>query len=143
VVNTFEHGRIITTGGEAGSAIVKHDSLDWIPNPSYEGMFRIPIDENESPPSVSMLTRIPEGGVVPMHRMYRGGPEAPADNPAVEYNIVLDGEVELSVEGGESARLTPGTVHVLRGTTHSWKAVDGDVTLFSVLTWQPIDAPGD
>jgi hypothetical protein len=134
----MEFRRVVTTRDDRGRSFSVEDAqLEWENHSSYPGVFRIAVDECESPSTYCGFTRIPAGAEVRMHEAHRG-PGAPADNPAIEYNLVLSGEVDLMLDGGETIRIKAGGIHVLRGTTHGWRAVE-DTVLASVLTWQPID----
>ena len=49
------------------------------------------------------------GSRSPMHRTH-----------SLDYGIVLEGEIDLELEGGETRRLRPGDIVVQRGTNHAW-----------------------
>lgn len=53
---------------------------------------------------------------------------------SLDYGIVLDGEVELELDGGSSVRLQKGDVVVQRGTIHTWRnSTDQPSTMVFVL----------
>lgn len=52
------------------------------------------------------------GATSPMHRTI-----------SLDYGVVLEGEVELILDSGESRLLRRGDVAVQRGTNHAWRNV--------------------
>jgi hypothetical protein len=42
---------------------------------------------------------------------------------SIDYGVVLEGEVELILESGETRRLSRGDIAIQRGTNHAWKNV--------------------
>lgn len=62
------------------------------------------------PNVVFRRTDTPPGGVSPMHRTI-----------TVDYGIVLEGEVILTLESGEERTLRKGDTVVQRATMHSWR----------------------
>jgi mannose-6-phosphate isomerase-like protein (cupin superfamily) len=54
--------------------------------------------------------------------------------PTVDYAVVLEGEIVLDLDTGETARLRPGDVVVQNGTRHAWRNPGASpATLFVVL----------
>jgi mannose-6-phosphate isomerase-like protein (cupin superfamily) len=54
--------------------------------------------------------------------------------PTVDYAVVLEGEIVLDLDAGETARLRPGDVVVQNGTRHAWRNPGASpATLFVVL----------
>lgn len=45
---------------------------------------------------------------------------------SLDYGVVLEGEVELILDSGESRLLRRGDVVVQRGTNHAWRNVSED-----------------
>ncbi|KAJ4396882.1 hypothetical protein N0V93_001104 [Gnomoniopsis smithogilvyi] len=60
--------------------------------------------------SVLRIVDIRPGGVSPMHRTV-----------SLDYGVVLEGEIELVLDSGESRIMKKGDVSVQRGTNHLWK----------------------
>jgi quercetin dioxygenase-like cupin family protein len=60
--------------------------------------------------SVLRLVDMRPGALSPMHRTV-----------SLDYGVVIEGEVELVLEGGESRLLKRGDIAVQRGTNHAWK----------------------
>ncbi|CEJ62754.1 hypothetical protein PMG11_11245 [Penicillium brasilianum] len=42
---------------------------------------------------------------------------------SIDYGVVLEGEVELILDSGETRRLSRGDIAIQRGTNHAWKNV--------------------
>jgi quercetin dioxygenase-like cupin family protein len=59
--------------------------------------------------SVFRIGELPPGARSPMHR-----------TNSIDYGIVLEGELDMEVDGGEVVHLKPGDVVVQRGTNHAW-----------------------
>ncbi|HEX5141889.1 MAG TPA: cupin domain-containing protein [Dehalococcoidia bacterium] len=59
--------------------------------------------------TVFRVGEIPAGGRSPMHR-----------TNSVDYGILLSGELDMELDGGETAHLKAGDVVVQRGTNHAW-----------------------
>ena len=76
-----------------------------------------------SPPGITISTgtvcRVVDmqpGSLSPMHRTV-----------SLDYGVVLEGEVELVLDSGETRLLKRGDVAVQRGTNHAWRNVTPDV----------------
>ncbi len=59
--------------------------------------------------TVFRIGEIAPGGRSPMHR-----------TNSVDYGIVLEGELDMELDGGEVVHLEAGAVVVQRGTNHAW-----------------------
>lgn len=59
---------------------------------------------------VARLVDFPPGHETPMHRTI-----------SLNYNFLLQGEVELVLDSGETRRLLPGDMVVQRAVNHSWR----------------------
>jgi quercetin dioxygenase-like cupin family protein len=59
--------------------------------------------------SVIRIGELPPGAHSAMHRTH-----------SVDYGIVLDGEIDMEVDDGETVHLKQGDVVVQRGTVHAW-----------------------
>ncbi|KUI65823.1 hypothetical protein VM1G_01699 [Cytospora mali] len=60
--------------------------------------------------SVCRIVDIRPGGDSPMHRTI-----------SIDYGVVLEGEIELVLDSGESRVMKRGDVSVQRGTNHLWR----------------------
>jgi quercetin dioxygenase-like cupin family protein len=59
--------------------------------------------------SVLRIGELPPGAHSAMHRTH-----------SVDYGIVLEGEIDMEVDDGETVHLKQGDVVVQRGTIHAW-----------------------
>ncbi|KAJ0121411.1 cupin domain protein [Diaporthe amygdali] len=60
--------------------------------------------------SVVRIVDLRPGGESPMHRTV-----------SIDYGVVLEGEIELVLDSGESRVMKRGDVSIQRGTNHLWK----------------------
>ena len=62
----------------------------------------------------------------------------------VDYDIVLSGEIDLELDGGEVLHLKSGDVVIMRGGTHTWhnKGLVPAVTAFMLIDALPVTAAG-
>jgi quercetin dioxygenase-like cupin family protein len=69
--------------------------------------------DGSSPASTScIMFDLPPGAEVPMHRTV-----------SLDCGVILDGEIELQLDSGETKILKKGDMVVQRGTAHGWKNV--------------------
>ncbi|KAJ5485529.1 hypothetical protein N7539_005517 [Penicillium diatomitis] len=75
-----------------------------------------------SPPGLSIssgtvcrIVDIQPGATSPMHRTV-----------SLDYGVVLEGEIELVLDSGETRLLKRGDVAIQRGTNHAWRNVTPD-----------------
>ncbi|SEG88183.1 cupin domain-containing protein [Marinobacterium lutimaris] len=80
------------------------------------------------PDSVMAQPRNPERAFAQMAEELPGllecfDPERPGmhKTPTVDYGVLLEGELWLELEGGESRVLHPGDVVIQNGTSHAWR----------------------
>ncbi|KAJ5094760.1 hypothetical protein N7456_010621 [Penicillium angulare] len=66
--------------------------------------------------NVCRIVDVRPGSMSPMHRTV-----------SLDYGVVLEGEVELILDSGETRLLKRGDVAVQRGTNHAWKNVTPDL----------------
>lgn len=64
--------------------------------------------------SVLRLVDMRPGATSPMHRTV-----------SLDYGVVLEGEVELVLDSGETRIMRRGDVSIQRGTNHAWRNVSG------------------
>lgn len=147
--------RIVTAHSFEGKAIVR--SIDQIapkPIPSGDAEFAtiwatstVPVDLNSnsdgadlavgktlSGGSVIRVVDMLPGKCSPMHRSF-----------SIDYGIVISGELELELEGGEKVHLTAGDVVVQRGTNHLWRNPNPDKVcriIFILIEASPIVVNG-
>jgi mannose-6-phosphate isomerase-like protein (cupin superfamily) len=104
--SVIERDDVVT--GERGTLIWTTDSfpVDNL-HPDDGGLREIGIALKGG--TVCWILEIPPNSQPMMHRTF-----------TVDYDIVLDGEVDMELDGGESVHLKPGDVVVQRGTNHAW-----------------------
>ena len=66
--------------------------------------------------SVCRICNFAPGYLTPMHR-----------TASMDFGVVLEGEIELVLDSGETRRLKRGDVAVQRGTNHAWRNVSPEV----------------
>lgn len=84
--------------------------------------------------SVLRMVDIKPGGESPMHRTV-----------SLDYGVVLEGEIELVLDSGESRIMKRGDVSVQRGTNHLWKnrsQTEWGRMLFVLQEAKPIEING-
>lgn len=85
--------------------------------------------------TVCRIVDFPPAAESPMHRTV-----------SLDYGVVLEGEVELSLDGGDKRVLKRGDVAIQRATNHAWKNVTpngGCARMLYVLTpCEPIKVEG-
>lgn len=84
--------------------------------------------------SVIRVVDMAPGRASPLHRSY-----------SIDYGIVLSGDLELELDGGDIVRLGPGDIVVQRGTNHLWRNPSPDKIcriVFILIEADPITAGG-
>ncbi|KAJ5151369.1 uncharacterized protein N7482_010621 [Penicillium canariense] len=81
----------------------------------YTGYLSNPPGITISSGNVCRIVDIQPGAMSPMHRTV-----------SLDYGVVLEGEVELVLDSGETRVLKRGDVAVQRGTNHAWRNVTPD-----------------
>jgi quercetin dioxygenase-like cupin family protein len=81
----------------------------------YESYLTQPPGISISTGSVCRVVDMPPYATSPMHRTV-----------SLDYGVVLEGEVELILDSGETRVMKRGDVSVQRGTNHAWKNVTPD-----------------
>ncbi|KAK0630018.1 hypothetical protein B0T17DRAFT_490535 [Bombardia bombarda] len=80
----------------------------------------------------SFLTEKPPGVVVPGGTVLRvvdirpGGESPMHRTVSLDYGVVLDGEIELELDSGETRVMRAGDHAVQRGTMHRWRNTSGE-----------------
>ncbi|VUC23381.1 unnamed protein product [Clonostachys rosea] len=94
-----------------------------------------------SPPGIF----IPTGSVLRIVDMQPGGETPLHQTDSLDYGVVLEGEVELELDSGETRSLKRGDVSVQRGTNHLWrnlKKTESSRMLFVSLGAKPDETLG-
>ena len=63
---------------------------------------------------------------------------------SLDYGIVIEGEVELVLDSGETRSLKPGDIAVQRSTMHAWRNVSKNWSrmVFVLLPCLPVEVGG-
>ena len=84
--------------------------------------------------SVFRITEFGPGFTSPMHRTL-----------TIDYGMILSGEIDLILDGGETIRLVAGDTLIQRGTNHIWHNPSPDTTcryLVCMVESQPVIIDG-
>ncbi|KAI6855161.1 hypothetical protein KC343_g4601 [Hortaea werneckii] len=80
------------------------------------------------------LPDMPPGALSPMHRTV-----------SLDYGIVLEGEVELVLDSGETRPMKRGDIAIQRGTNHAWRNMSSEKwgrMLYVLQPSQPLQVAG-
>jgi quercetin dioxygenase-like cupin family protein len=149
---SFQLRRIVTGHDGEGLAVVKaNEVLRSEPRrPGYEALVawctdQLPCDNSEE--SYTGGTPGKKGSRV----LLRVGEMVPGEHTPVmhrtetlDYAIILSGEMELSLDGGQIETLTAGDIVIQRGTNHAWRPVGSAPVkvLFILIDAEPIVIDG-
>ena len=122
--------RVVTGHNSVGKAVVLSDDIRQTePIPTGEAWFsklwvtdRTPADNNGTADGALIPTGLtsPTGSVLRVVDMPPGMRSPMHRTLSVDYGIVLDGQVDMELDGGERVQLQRGDVVVQRGTIHAW-----------------------
>jgi quercetin dioxygenase-like cupin family protein len=133
---TADFRRIVTAHNAGGVSVIKSDDrLTPAPIAGGDANFQlvwttptVPADNNEDGDgaaraagltlhggSVMRIVDMLPGKASPMHRSF-----------SIDYGIVVSGELELVLDGGEVVALGAGDIVVQRGTNHLWRNPSSD-----------------
>nr|A0A142I722.1 RecName: Full=Phomopsin biosynthesis cluster protein C' [Diaporthe leptostromiformis]AMR44274.1 putative cupin domain protein [Diaporthe leptostromiformis] len=94
-----------------------------------------------TPPGISL----PGGSVLRIVDVRPGGESLMHRTESIDYGVVLDGEIDLVLDSGESRILKRGDVAVQRGTNHLWRNRSHTAwgrMVFVTLEAKPIEIDG-
>ncbi len=125
--------RIVTGHRSDGRAVIKSDRVfEPQPVPSGDAAFAKlwvtqtspadNTDERDGAELPSGLTCM-DGTVLRIVDLLPGKVSPMHKTNSLDYGIVLWGEIEMRLDGGEATRLKAGDVVVQRGTNHAWANV--------------------
>jgi quercetin dioxygenase-like cupin family protein len=84
-----------------------------------------PIDINNDDPRIREKTvlslSLPNGTVLRMVDRSPGSSSAMHRTQSLDYGIVIEGEMEMLLDGGQTVTLQRGDVCIQRGTLHQWR----------------------
>jgi quercetin dioxygenase-like cupin family protein len=132
---SYEVRRVVTGHDAAGLAVVRSDErvASREAAPGYEPVeiwatTEFPVrNEEDAPPGQGPQSHIRIGHLAPGHRspMHR--------THTIDYAILLAGECELHLDGGEVVHLRAGDVVVQRGTNHAWVNASDEPARFAFV----------
>ncbi|PSN68225.1 hypothetical protein BS50DRAFT_620594 [Corynespora cassiicola Philippines] len=88
---------------------------------------------------------VPGGSVMRIVDVKPGGESLMHRTESLDYGVVLEGEIELVLDSGESKVLQRGDISVQRGTRHQWKnasQTEWGRMLFMSLEATPVEING-
>lgn len=122
--------RVVTTHDDTGKSVVHSiDTLTPTLIPSGDAAFQlvwttptVPVDLNagsDGPTAAGGL--IKRGSVIRVVDMVPGLPSPMHRTFSIDYGVIISGQVELTLDGGETVLLEAGDIVVQRGTNHLWR----------------------
>lgn len=122
--------RVVTSHDDAGKSVVHSiDTLTPAMIPSGDAAFQlvwttptVPVDLNagsDGPTSAGGL--IKRGSVIRVVDMVPGKPSPMHRTFSIDYGVVIAGQLELTLDGGETVLLDAGDIVVQRSTNHLWR----------------------
>jgi len=130
--------RVVTTHDRQGVSVVRSNDL-LTPTPIATGVAdfqlvwttpTVPADNNGEADGAAVdagLT-LKHGSVVRIVDMLPGKASPMHRSFSIDYGIVIAGELELQLDGGEIVPLKAGDIVVQRGTNHLWRNPSADTT---------------
>ncbi|KAJ5682428.1 hypothetical protein N7462_005593 [Penicillium macrosclerotiorum] len=154
--------RYITTHNAYGKAVFSNRLPEAMPNQVFNGVpFSLAYTSSEFPVQLSADADLgkyeanlstPPGLVISTGSVCRIVDFAPhVESPmhrtvSLDYGVVLEGEVELSLDSGERRILKRGDVAIQRATSHAWKNVTPDSgcarMLYVLIPCRPVHVEG-
>ncbi|KAK5686663.1 hypothetical protein LTS10_002786 [Elasticomyces elasticus] len=148
--------RIITTHNPQGKSVISTHLPSQVPKTSVQdgaayhaspySTEQFPVDMNNDKDldnyaryltsSASGLVN-PTGTVVHIAEFAPGFLSAMHRTVSLDLVVVLEGEIELVLDSGETKRLGPGDQCVQRGTMHAWRNCSGEVWARMICVVQP------
>jgi quercetin dioxygenase-like cupin family protein len=129
--------RVVTGHNDEGLAVVAIDDLAkgeivtqiWeTPGPMSNNIDDFEMGQRQPGPS------IPKGAALRFVDINPGFRSAMHRTNTIDYVLIMDGELEMELDGGEWVHLTAGDIVVQRGTNHAWEnKSSGICRLASVL----------
>jgi len=79
--------------------------------------------------TVLRVVDMPPGALSPMHRTI-----------SLDYGVVLEGEIDLILDSGESRHMKRGDISIQRGTNHAWRNRSSTSWARMLYVLQPAEA---
>ena len=105
----------------------------------------LPADNNGPAASPGTLAGIATAGTVVRAMTIQPGHRSPMHRTqTLDFGVVLEGEIQLELDGGATRTARAGDVVVQRGTIHAWENVSGEPCriAFILIAAQPLAAGG-
>ncbi|MBB5747030.1 cupin domain-containing protein [Brevundimonas variabilis] len=146
--------RIVTAHDVRGRSIVRSDeALLPVPIDSGDAAFRlvwatpaVPADLNaETDGELAAGKTLKGGSVIRIVDMLPGRASPMHRSWSIDYGIVMSGQLELELDGGEVVGLNPGDIVVQRATNHLWRNPSADTVcriVFVLIEALPIEVEG-
>jgi quercetin dioxygenase-like cupin family protein len=131
--------RFVTTHNDKGAAIFATGISDVVPQSAVPGAyFSLAFATSTVPTSLQNDEDLPiygnylndnpglvisKGSVCRVVDIGPGVTSAMHRTVSLDYGVVLEGEVELILDSGETRRMQKGDIAVQRGTCHAWKNI--------------------
>jgi quercetin dioxygenase-like cupin family protein len=133
-MSEFEHRpfrRVVTTHNDVGKSVVQSiDTLTPTMIDSGDAAFqlvwttdKVPADLNGGGdgPSAAAGKTLKGGSVIRIVDMVPGRPSPMHRSFSIDYGVVISGQLELTLDGGETVLLEAGDIVVQRSTNHLWR----------------------
>jgi len=148
--------RVVTAHDQAGKAVVASDeALSISARPGHDGGEAVVWSTSNIPSANSdgefMDRKVDVGAAFQGGSLFRVMELQPERSipmlrtRSIDYCMVLSGELELLLDGGETVTLLPGESTVLRGTSHEWRNARRDAScrfVVFMIESQPITING-
>jgi quercetin dioxygenase-like cupin family protein len=126
--------RVVTGHDAAGRAVFRSDEL-LAPKPHPSGIGRstviwstptLPADNNDDAegaerPAPKAYNPLPGGAAIRIVELPPGSKGPVHRTSTVDFEMILDGRIELELDDGATRLLGPGDIVVQRGTIHLWR----------------------
>jgi quercetin dioxygenase-like cupin family protein len=106
----------------------------------------IPADnsDDEDAATQELGLTIPGGTVFRIVEFAAGNPSFVHRTESVDYAVVIEGEIDMELDDGESVHLKAGDVLVQRGTVHGWfnRGSEACRIAFVLISANPVELAG-
>lgn len=146
--------RVVTGHNDKGEATIELDEIanNVISNRpgasscvvwSTKG-FPVDNDGFKDPTTGTFKTTVEGGSVFRIVRYEPGVTPRNHRTDSIDYAVVMEGEIEMELDGGVTVKLKAGDVLVQRGTIHNWvnRAKEVCVIAFVLISGKPVMAGG-
>ena len=152
-IMAFELRRIVTGHDDAGLAIIKADDIlvSEARRPGYDALVgwctsQFPVNNNEDAYTAGTPGKKGSRVLIRIGEMKAGDkPPIMHRTETLDYAVIISGEMQLILDGGEVATLKAGDIVVQRGTNHAWKPMGAEPVrvLFVLVDAEPVCVDGN